>query len=249
VYQTNESDIATVDADGCVTTGSKPGLVAVMARFGEKIETFQAALPFVRDTEHALVVAEKLNALEQTLGDAAIDRLLLQQWRRLGIVPSGLADDTAFLRRVSIDICGTLPTVDEINAYVSENRPDKRQRLIDRLLDRSEYASYFSLKWGDILQNRGAGYSTSQQRAGTTLFSAWIRDSIANNKPYDQFVSEILTASGSQSENPPTLWYRTVRKSPEYVESVAQAFLGVRIQCAQCPSDRTRGQRADGQTR
>jgi hypothetical protein len=241
VYQTNESDIATVDADGCVTTGSKPGLVAVMARFGEKIETFQAALPFVRDTEHALVVAEKLNALEQTLGDAAIDRLLLQQWRRLGIVPSGLADDTAFLRRVSIDICGTLPTVDEINAYVSENRPDKRQRLIDRLLDRSEYASYFSLKWGDILQNRGAGYSTSQQRAGTTLFSAWIRDSIANNKPYDQFVSEILTASGSQSENPPTLWYRTVRKSPEYVESVAQAFLGVRIQCAQChhhPSER-----------
>ena len=234
VYQTNEPDIATVDADGCVTTGSKPGLVAVMARFGEKIETFQAALPFVRDTEHALVVAEKLNALEQTLGDAAIDRLLLQQWRRLGIVPSGLADDTAFLRRVSIDICGTLPTVDEINAYVSDNRPDKRQRLIDRLLDRSEYASYFSLKWGDILQNRGAGYSTSQQRAGTTLFSAWIRDSLADNKPYDQFVSEILTASGSQSENPPTLWYRTVRKSPEYVESVAQAFLGVRIQCAQC---------------
>ncbi len=241
VYQTNEPDIATVDADGCVTTGSKPGLVAVMARFGEKIETFQAALPFVRDTEHALVVAEKLNALEQTLGDAAIDRLLLQQWRRLGIVPSGLADDTAFLRRVSIDICGTLPTVDEINAYVSDNRPDKRQRLIDRLLDRSEYASYFSLKWGDILQNRGAGYSTSQQRAGTTLFSAWIRDSLADNKPYDQFVSEILTASGSQSENPPTLWYRTVRKSPEYVESVAQAFLGVRIQCAQChhhPSER-----------
>lgn len=234
VYQTNEPDIATVDLNGCVTTGSKPGLVAVMARFGEKIETFQAALPFLRDTEHALVVAEKLNALEQTLGDAAIDRLLLQQWRRLGIVPSGLADDTAFLRRVSIDICGTLPTVDEINAYISDNRPDKRQRLIDRLLDRSEYASYFSLKWGDILQNRGAGYSTSQQRAGTTLFSAWIRDSIANNKPYDQFVSEILTASGSQSENPPTLWYRTVRKSPEYVESVAQAFLGVRIQCAQC---------------
>ena len=73
------------------------------------------------------------------------------------------------------------------------------------------------------------------------MFSAWIRDSLANNKPYDQFVSEILTASGSQSENPPTLWYRTVRKSPEYVESVAQAFLGVRIQCAQChhhPSER-----------
>ena len=107
-------------------------------------------------------------------------------------------------------------------------------RLIDRLLDRPEYASYFALKWADILQNRGAGYSTSKQRAGTTLFAGWIRDSLAANKPYDQFVTEILTASGSQNENPPAIWYRTVRKSPEYVESVAQAFLGVRIQCAQC---------------
>ncbi|MBM4074511.1 MAG: DUF1553 domain-containing protein, partial [Planctomycetes bacterium] len=103
-----------------------------------------------------------------------------------------------------------------------------------QLLDRPEYAGYFGLKWADILQNRGAGYSTSKQRAGTTLFSSWIRDSLAENKPYDRFVSEILTATGSQNENPPAVWYRTVRKSNEYVEGVAQAFLGVRIQCAQC---------------
>ena len=106
--------------------------------------------------------------------------------------------------------------------------------MIDRLLDRPEYASYFALKWADILQNRGAGYSTSQQRASTALFSGWLRDSLADNKPYDQFVSEIITASGSQYQNPPALWYRTVRKPSEYVESVAQAFLGIRVQCAQC---------------
>jgi hypothetical protein len=135
---------------------------------------------------------------------------------------------------VTIDICGTLPTTDEITQYLADTGSDKRARLIAHLLERPEYASYFALKWADILQNRGAGYSTSKQRAGTTLFSGWIRDSLAANKPYDQFVSEILTASGSQNQNPPTIWYRTVRKSPEYVESVAQAFLGVRIQCAQC---------------
>src|SRR5690606_15042186 len=92
----------------------------------------------------------------------------------------------------------------------------------------------FALKWADILQNRGAGYSTSRQRPGTALFAAWIRDSLESNKPYSQFVTEILTASGPQNEQPPTIWYRTVRKPSEYVESVAQAFLGVRVQCAQC---------------
>ena len=131
-------------------------------------------------------------------------------------------------------MCGTLPTVEEIEEFVSDDRPGKHDRLVDRLLDRPEYASYFALLWADILQNRGSGYSTSRQRPGTTLFTAWIRDSIAENTPYDGFVSEILTATGSQRENPPTIWYRSVRTTPEFVESVAQAFLGVRIQCAQC---------------
>lgn len=234
IYQSNEPAIATVNENGLITTGHQPGLVAVMARFGEKIAAFQTALPFARDEATVADMNQQLSQLESSIGDSPFDRLLLLQWKQLGIVPSGVTDDASFLRRATIDICGTLPTIAEVEEYLSDTRPDKRPRLIDRLLERPEYASYFALKWADILQNRGAGYSTSQQRAGTTLFAGWIRDSLAFNKPYDQFVSEILTASGSQSENPPTIWYRTVRKSPEYVESVAQAFLGVRIQCAQC---------------
>jgi hypothetical protein len=152
----------------------------------------------------------------------------------MGIRPSKVTDDATFVRRATLDICGTLPTAIETTSYVGDRRADKRVRLIDRLLERDEYASYFASKWSDILQNRGSGYSTRQQRAGTTLFSAWIRDSIAANKPYDKFVSEILTATGRQDQNPPTIWYRSVRTTPEYVESIAQAFLGVRIQCAQC---------------
>ncbi|HEY2250695.1 MAG TPA: DUF1549 and DUF1553 domain-containing protein, partial [Planctomycetaceae bacterium] len=234
IYQSNEPEIASVEADGLVRTHSRAGLVAVMARFGEQIATFRAAVPFAADASRRAAVEAELSRLPPRLNDSFVDRFVLRQWRKLALVPSAAADDATFIRRVTIDICGTLPTSDEIAAYQNESSPDKRARLIDRLLERPEYASYFTLKWADILQNRGAGYSTSKQRAGTALFAGWIRDSLAANKPYDQFVSEILTASGSQNENPPAIWYRTVRKSPEFVESVAQAFLGVRIQCAQC---------------
>lgn len=234
IYQSNEPGIAQVDSRGLVETSSKHGLVAVMARFGTEIATLHAAVPFAEDEMKMTLVQSQLDVLERKLGESKVDQHLLRQWRRLGVIPSAPADDATFLRRASLDICGTLPTKKEISDFLADTRTDKRLRLVDRLLERPEFASYFALKWADILQNRGAGYSTSKQRAGTTLFAGWIRDSLAANKPYDQFVTEILTASGSQAENPPAIWYRTVRKSPEYVESVAQAFLGVRIQCAQC---------------
>lgn len=234
VYQSNEPNIANVEVDGLVTTSSQHGLVSVMARFGEQIATFHAAVPFASDPSKMAAAQKQLDQLEPKLGASSFDRHLLAQWRRMGVVPSSPADDATFLRRATIDICGTLPTNEEVTEFLADTRSDKRVRLIDRLLERPEYASYFTLKWADILQNRGAGYSTSKQRAGTTLFAAWIRDSLAANKPYDRFVSEVITASGSQNENPPAIWYRAVRKSPEYVESVSQAFLGVRVQCAQC---------------
>ncbi|MGE5191211.1 MAG: DUF1549 domain-containing protein, partial [Deltaproteobacteria bacterium] len=234
VYQSNEPEIAAVSPDGLVTTGSRFGLAVVMARLGEQQAAFHAAIPSTTSVSRLAEVRRQLDKLDQELTGSEFDRLLVRQWRRLAIVPSPPADDTTFLRRAMIDICGTLPTPDEVREYLADERPDKRARLVDRLLERPEYASYFALKWGDILQNRGAGYSTSRQRPGTTLFAGWIRDSIAANKPYDQFVSEIITATGSQKVNPPAIWYRTVRKPVDYVESTAQAFLGVRIQCAQC---------------
>ena len=234
VYQTNEPSIAMASSDGTVKTANRPGLVAVMARFGDKVATFRGAVPFVADPQQKARVEAALASLESRAGASLVDRFLFRQWRRLGVVPSKPADDAAFLRRASIDICGTLPTPQESAAFLADDRPDKRAALVDRLLSRPEYAEYFAVKWADILRNRGSGYSTARQRPGTALFAGWIRDSLAENKPYDRFVTELLTATGSQSENPPTIWYRSVRKSTDYVESVAQAFLGVRIQCAQC---------------
>jgi hypothetical protein len=240
VYESNEPEIASVESNGLVKTHDKTGLFSVMVRFGGRIATFHAAVPSRTTKQRQAEIEAKLDHLQQQL-PSPVDRLLIRQWKRLGITPSEPADDATFLRRVSVDICGTLPTRGEVESYAADTTANKRARLIDRLLERPEYASNFSLKWADILRNRGSGYSTSQQRAGTALFSGWIRDSLAANKPYDQFVAEIITASGSQNENPPAIWYRQVRTQPDYVESVAQAFLGVRIQCAQChhhPFDR-----------
>ncbi|WP_020469079.1 DUF1549 and DUF1553 domain-containing protein [Zavarzinella formosa] len=231
VFQSNEPELAEVGDDGTVRIKNRSGLFAVMVRYADQIAVFHGTSPYAKVKA---ADAESLAAWEKANGQSFIDRHVAAQWKQLGIRPSPPTTDGEFIRRVSLDICGTLPTPDEVKDYVADTRPDKRARLIDWLLDRPEYASYFALKWADILRNRGRGYGTSQQRAGTALFAGWIRDSIADNMPYDRFVTEILTAVGSQEKNPATVWYRTVRATPEYVESTAQAFLGIRIQCAQC---------------
>ncbi|MBL8827756.1 MAG: DUF1549 domain-containing protein [Planctomycetaceae bacterium] len=231
VYQSNEPDLADVDDQGQIRVHDRHGLFAIMARFGEQIVVFHGTVPKSPLTPE---VARQLDHWEQHVARSFVDRHLAAQWRRLAILPAAQSDDREFIRRATLDICGTLPTATEVTEYVDDTRADKRARLIDRLLERPEYASFFALKWADILRNRGQGYSTRYQRAGTTLFAGWIRDSLANNLPYDQFVGSILTATGSQDANPPTVWYRTVRTKADYVESTAQAFLGIRIQCAQC---------------
>ncbi|MBI1914796.1 MAG: DUF1549 domain-containing protein [Planctomycetes bacterium] len=231
VYQSNEPDLAEVNDAGVVQVKDRSGLFAVMVRYADRMAVFYGTVPH---KQKGPVNRPSQMASEKANNWSGIDRYLVANWKQLGIRPSLPATDEEFIRRASLDICGTLPTPDEVKTYLADTRSDKRARLIDRLLDRPEHASYFALKWADILRNRGRGYNTSHQRPGTALFSSWIRDCIAANLPYDRFVREVLTAVGSQETNPPTVWYRTVRTTPEYVESVAQAFLGIRIQCAQC---------------
>lgn len=230
VYDSNIPELATTDEKGTITTQAQSGLFAIMVRFGGEIGVFRGTIP-IRGTDGTVAPSTSEMSSSAT---PHIDQHLFAQWKQLGISPSAPVDDASFIRRATIDICGSLPTAEEVTAYIADQRSDKKRQLVDRLLERPEFASYFAQKWADILQNRGQGYSTSQQRSGTTLFTSWIRDSIADNKPYDCFVTEILTATGSQERNPPTIWYRHVRTTQDYVESVSQAFLGVRIQCAQC---------------
>lgn len=244
VYQSNEPDIADVADDGTIRIKARSGQFAVMVRYGDQLGVFYGTVPFSRaatsrteqDITSGLGAGDGPRAPgpAQATNASTLDEHLAAQWVRLGLEPSSPAGDAEFIRRATVDVCGTLPSRDEVRAYVDDTAADKPKRLIDRLLARPEYASYFALKWADILQNRGRGYSTSRQRPGTALFAGWLRDSIAANMPYDRFATEIITASGSQETNPATIWYRTVRTTENYVESVSQAFLGVRVQCAQC---------------
>ena len=234
LFSMSVDGIAEVSPDGLLQVVSEGGLGSVTIKYGEQAGSMQLLVPYQQTVEQLRELQGTLSALKTGNSNNGVNEALVNQWQRLQIEPTERCDDSTFIRRASIDICGTLPTASEVLAFVSDSGENKRERLVNQLLEKPEYASHFALKWADILQNRGRGYSTSKQRTGTTLFYNWIRDSLLDNKPYDRFVSEILTATGSQEINPPTVWYRSVRTTPNYVESVAQAFLGVRIQCAQC---------------
>src|SRR5262249_51865349 len=136
----------------------------------------------------------------------AVDRFAHKKWQELGIVPSELCSDEQFLRRASLDITGTLPTPAQVREFLADPSPDKRARLVDRLLETPEYSYYFANKWADILRVKRRQQPDRAQ--GTFAFHNWIREAMAADRPYDQFVREILAATGSESQAPPTVWYK-----------------------------------------
>ena len=166
-----------------------------------------------------------------------IDEHIFARLRTLRINPSGLCSDEVFLRRTDLDLLGLLPTAEEARTFVADKRRDKRARLINQLLDRPEFADFWALKWADLL--RVEAHSLDQK--GVQNFHHWIRRSIAENKPIDQFVRELVTAHGSTYDSPAANFYRPNRDPGARAKAAAQVFLGTRLQCAEChnhPSDR-----------
>ncbi len=166
-----------------------------------------------------------------------VDEHVFAKLKRLGINPSPVCDDATFLRRASLDLTGALPSVAAAREFMHDNRPDKRARLVDHLLDRPEYAEFWALKWADLLRIE----EKTLDRKGVHNFHAWIRRSIADGKPLDQFARELIAARGSTYTEPAANYYRAMRDPATRGESTAQVFLGVRLQCAKChnhPFDR-----------
>lgn len=218
-FDSNDPEMAEVSPTGLVTTGTLSGSVAVMARYQGHVGVFRATIPLGVPTAGLPEV--------RNLVDEQVHRQLLS----LGLPASALCDDATFLRRVTIDIAGRLPTLAETEAFLSDTASDKRQRAIDRLLDSGDYADYFANKWAAVLRNKRR---QDNEKPATFAFHQWIRQSLYENKPYDQFVREILTASGEPGEHPPVGWYREVQDAAAQLEDTAQLFLGLRIQCARC---------------
>ncbi len=219
LYEPNEKNMAKAGEEGRVTLFDQPGDVAIMVRYQGKVAVFHATVP--------------LGALVQNLPPPRnyIDEQVFAKLKAMGMPPSDGCDDATFIRRVSIDIAGRVPTLDESRRFLADADPAKRDKLIDTLLASPEYADYFAGKWSALLRNKR---TKPGDAPGNFAFHAWIRDSIRANKPFDQFAREILAASGTVTENPPVAWYRQVKEPQQQLEDTAQLFLGMRLQCAQC---------------
>ena len=226
-FQTNNDGLATVDENGLVTIGQSPGVVAIMATYLGNVDTFRAIVPRVE------MIESYPRLPENNFIDAQVNRRLQQ----LNILPSPGCSDTDFLRRAYLDIIGTLPTADEAQEFLNDQNPARRAVLVEQLLKRPEYADYWALKWSDLLRvnRRELGHKRAFE------YYKWIRDSFAENKHFDQFARELLTAEGPISDNPAAQFYKVVNQPDKMAAAVSQVFLGTRIECAQChhhPFDR-----------
>ena len=159
-----------------------------------------------------------------------VDRHLFPQWKSLRLTPSAISDDATFIRRLYLDVLGILPTADEARTFLDDQRADKRDRLIDIVLARPEFADYWAQKWGDLLRNE----EKSLDRKGVRVFHQWIREAIASGKPLNELARDIVSARGSTYQNPAANLYRSLREPYARAESIAQVFLGIRLQCAKC---------------
>jgi hypothetical protein len=219
LYEANEKAMAETNETGRVQLFDLPGDVAVMVRYQGKVSTFRATVP----------LGAPVDKLPASRG--FVDDLVFAKLKTIGMPPSDIADDGTFIRRVTLDITGRLPTAPEMKDFMASKDTNKREALIDRLLDSPEYADYFANKWSALLRNQRTQPTYAR---GSYLFYSWIRDSIAENKPFDQFVREVVAAAGDLDQNPPVAWYRQVKDMKQQMEDVAQLFLGTRMQCAQC---------------
>ncbi|MCF7762673.1 MAG: DUF1549 and DUF1553 domain-containing protein [Verrucomicrobia bacterium] len=219
LYEPNDKEMAEVDSQGHVRLFSQPGDVAVMVRYQAKVAVFRATVPLGAGVVDLPPVRN------------FIDELVFGKLKTVGMPPSPVCDDETFLRRVTLDITGRLPTPAETAEFLAQSDASRRDRCIDRLLQDGGYADFFANKWSALLRNKR---SNDTHARGTFAFYSWIRDGLYDNKPFDQFAREIVAASGQIDQNPPVAWYRQTRDSTAQLEDTAQLFLGTRLKCAQC---------------
>ena len=219
LYESNDRAMAEVNERGLVKISDISGNVAVMVRYQSNVSVFSASVLLGAPVEN-LPTPKNF-----------VDEYVFANLKEIGIPPSPPCGDSQFLRRATLDISGRLPTEEETNAFLGNHDADKRDRVIDTLLQSPDYADFFASKWTALLKNRR---DDTIDIVANFAFHAWVRDSLLANKPYNQFVRELLGATGTVIGNPPVAWYKRVKDPKTQLEDVAQLFLGVRMQCAQC---------------
>lgn len=219
VFSSSNENVAMVSETGLVEKVGR-GESAVLVRYLDKMAT--SYVTFLEEVEGF--------AWNNPPTNNFVDELVFAKLQQLQILPSDLCSDAEFIRRAYLDTTGRLPSIDETMAFLEDGSPDKRNALIEQLLDSDDFASFWALKWGDILRSNSKKLKT----AGVYKFRRWLYDTVRNDEPLDQFARDLLTADGSVYENPAANYWRASRDPNDATETTAQLFLGIRIQCAKC---------------
>lgn len=221
-FQSNDAAVVSVSDSGKITAGPLPGETAVMARYMNHICVANVRIP-------------RTQPLPEDFYDSRpkanfIDELVFKKLDELGIQTSEPASDAVFLRRAFTDIIGRLPTAEEAADFIDSEEENKREALIDDLLQRPEYVDRWANLWADLLR-------PNPYRVGIKAvlnYDKWIRDQFRQDVGYDEFVRKLVTAKGSTWHNGATTLYRDRRSPDEMATLVSQLFLGVRLECAKC---------------
>lgn len=225
-YTSNAEVVADADQRGHVQSGTVPGEAAITVNYMGRIGAARILIPRQATMDWSAPPIHN-----------EIDRLVWNKLSLLKIRPSELCDDATFQRRLFLNTLGTIPTAEEVRTFLADGSTDRRRRLIDEILQRPEYADYWAMKWADVLlvDRKAIG------ERGAYEFHRWLRSQLARNRPYDEWVHELLTASGNSARFGPVNFFRAARTPDDLTRTVSQAFLGIRLDCAQChhhPFDR-----------
>ncbi|MFT6862350.1 MAG: hypothetical protein ACJAVK_000908 [Akkermansiaceae bacterium] len=231
-YTSSNDNSVGVDPNTGVSNSKTQGEAFLMARFHTFTEGSQA-----------IIIPEGLVYTRPELPEFNyIDKYVHEKLHKLRIIPSEVCSDEVFVRRVFLDIVGLLPSEPERQAFVSDQSPKKREALVDQLLERKDFTELWVMKWAELLQIRTTGNNgTDVTYKSALLWYEWLRGQIANNRPFNQIVRDLLSATGGSYESPATNFFKAEQDIKKMTENVAQVFMGTRIQCAQChnhPFDR-----------
>lgn len=221
-FTSSDSVFAEVSSEGIVNAGKLTGEAAIMARYEGNFALMRVSMPLPGDVPESYYASlPRVNFIDDHIW-ASLQRLRLKA--------SAPCNDSTYLRRVTIDIAGRVPTVAEVQAFLADPSPTKRETAVERLLASPEYAWHWANKWADLL--RPNPYHVGIK--ATVTYDNFIRDSFRKNKPYDLFVRELLTARGSTWRDGQTVMFRDRRAPDELTTIVSQLFLGTRLECAKC---------------
>lgn len=218
-FTSSDTAIASVSSNGLVEF-NQGGEVAILCRYIE--EMMPVRITYLEPKEGF----KWTNPPENNY----IDKLTFSKLKMLSILPSELCSDQEFIRRAYMDLCAVLPTAEEVKTFLASKDADKRAKLIDSLLERPEYADFFTLKWSDVFRSTRKTIETK----GTFVFQKWLRNHIVKNTPMDQVIRDVITSGGSTFSNPAANFYRIARDPSNLAETAAQLFMGIRMQCAKC---------------